>query len=133
MDGDLVMTEQEKDQLAVCKEQGLPNDAELIDDVFYVWKTRFGLFSTMTKQGRKMLTGATREGVITMTHCILSVNKTHAWPIHSRGQFWRGWRKIVKVDSSRTGFAVLYHAELPRPAGTMYLRRVKETEFNRCN
>ena len=47
------MTEQEKDQLAVCKEQGLPNDAELIDDVFYVWKTRFGLFSTMTKQGRK--------------------------------------------------------------------------------
>ena len=57
----MTMTEQEKDQLAVCKEQGLPNDAELIDDVFYVWETRFGLHSTMTKQGRKMLTGLKRK------------------------------------------------------------------------
>ena len=61
-----LMTEQEKDQL-VCKEQGLPDNATLIDDVFYVWKTRFGLFSTMTKQGRKMLTGHTMDGVIDMT------------------------------------------------------------------
>ena len=61
------MTEQEKDQLAFCKELGLPDDAELIDDVFYVWKTRFGLHSTMTKQGRKMLTGLKKEDVISMT------------------------------------------------------------------
>ena len=46
----------------------IPENAELIDDVFYVWKTRFGLYSTMTKEGRNMLTGGTREGVITMTH-----------------------------------------------------------------
>ena len=39
----------------------------MIDDVFYVWTTRFNLYTTMTKQGRKMLTGATRDGVITMT------------------------------------------------------------------
>ena len=45
----------------------VPEGAVLIDDVFYVWKTRFGLYTTMTKQGRKMLTGATRDGVITMT------------------------------------------------------------------
>ena len=45
----------------------VPEGAELIDDVFYVWTTRFGLYTTMTKQGRKMLTGATRDGVITMT------------------------------------------------------------------
>ena len=45
----------------------VPEGAELIDDVFYVWKTRFGLYSTMTKQGRKMLTGGTREGVVRMT------------------------------------------------------------------
>jgi len=64
----MTMTDQEKDQLAVCKEQGLPDDAELIDDVFYVWETRFGLHSTMTKQGRKMLTGLYREDVIKMTH-----------------------------------------------------------------
>ena len=45
----------------------VPEGAELIDDVFYIWTTRFNLYTTMTKQGRKMLTGATRDGVITMT------------------------------------------------------------------
>ena len=45
----------------------VPEGAELIDDVFYVWITRFNLYTTMTKQGRKMLTGATRDGVITTT------------------------------------------------------------------
>ena len=73
------MTEQEKDQLAVCKEQGLPDDAELIDDVFYIWKTRFGLHSTMTKQGRKMLTGLKREDVINMTHWHLKCEQ-EGWP-----------------------------------------------------
>ena len=79
------MTEQEKDQIAVCKEQGLPEDATLIDDVFYVWKTRFGLFSTMTKQGRKMLTGHTMDGVIDMTRWHLkceqdgTLDNTLAW------------------------------------------------------
>mgnify|MGYP001158300137 FL=1 len=68
MDNGEQLTEQQKNELAVCKERGLPDHAELIDDVFYVWKTRFGLFSTMTKQGRAMLTGGTRDGVITMTH-----------------------------------------------------------------
>jgi len=61
------MTDQEKNDLARCKEFGLPNDAELIDDTFYIWKTRFSLYSSMTKQGRKMLTGLTKDGVITMT------------------------------------------------------------------
>ena len=44
-----------------------PDGAELIDDVFYVWKTRYGLYSSMTKQGRKMMTGATKEGVTELT------------------------------------------------------------------
>ena len=44
-----------------------PDNAELIDEVFYVWKTRYGLFSTMTKEGREMLTGAFRDNVIIMT------------------------------------------------------------------
>ena len=61
------MTDQEKNDLSRCKEFGLPNDAELIDDTFYIWKTRFSLYSSMTKQGRKMLTGLTKDGVITMT------------------------------------------------------------------
>ena len=46
----------------------VPEGAELVDDVFYVWETRFGLYSTMTKDGRNMLTGGTKDGVIT---CLL--------------------------------------------------------------
>jgi hypothetical protein len=45
----------------------VPEGAELIDDVFYVWKTRYSLYSSMTKQGRKMMTGATKDGVIELT------------------------------------------------------------------
>ena len=44
-----------------------PEGAELIDEAFYVWKTRHGLYSTMTKQGRQMMTGATKDGVTLMT------------------------------------------------------------------
>ncbi len=39
----------------------------LVDDCFYVWETRFGLWSTQTKEGRGMLTGPTRDAVVTMT------------------------------------------------------------------
>jgi hypothetical protein len=45
----------------------VPEGAELIDEVFYVWKTRYSLYSSMTKQGRKMMTGATKDGVIELT------------------------------------------------------------------
>ena len=41
--------------------------AELIDDVFYVWETRYGLYSSMTKQGRKMITGLHKDNVTLMT------------------------------------------------------------------
>ena len=84
MDNGEQLTEQEKNNLAVCKEQGLPDHAELIDDVFYIWKTRFGLFSTMTKQGRKMLTGGTRDGVIMMTHWHLTCEQDGTLEQHSR-------------------------------------------------
>ena len=65
-----ILTHEEMIEIAQEREalSELPDNAELIDDVFYVWKTRFGLYSTMTKEGRNMLTGGTREGVITMTH-----------------------------------------------------------------
>ena len=45
----------------------VPEGAELIDECFYVWKTRYGLYSSMTKQGRQMMTGATKDGVTVMT------------------------------------------------------------------
>ena len=45
----------------------VPDGAELIDEVFYVWKTRMGLYSSMPKQGRKMTTGLKKEDVFGMT------------------------------------------------------------------
>ena len=38
-----------------------------IDDCFRVWETRFGLWQSETKDGRRMLTGAFRDNVILMT------------------------------------------------------------------
>jgi len=49
----------------------IPEGAILHDDCFYVWKTRFGLYSSMTKEGRKMSTGGTEDGVIGMTRWTL--------------------------------------------------------------
>jgi hypothetical protein len=57
----------------------VPEGSELIDDVFYVWKTRFGLYSSMTKEGRNMLTGGTKEGVISMTRWHLKCEQ-EGWP-----------------------------------------------------
>ena len=62
----------------------VPDGAELIDDVFYVWETRFGLFSTMTKEGRKMLTGCTKDGVVTMTRWHLKCEQDGTLDQHSR-------------------------------------------------
>ena len=45
----------------------VPKGAELIDEAFYVWETRHSLYSSMTKQGRKMMTGATKDSVTLMT------------------------------------------------------------------
>jgi hypothetical protein len=61
------MTHEEMLETANLREMGIPDDAELVDDVFYVWKTRYGLYSTMTKEGRPMMTGGTKDGVTIMT------------------------------------------------------------------
>ena len=45
----------------------VPEGAVLIDEAFYVLETRYGLYSSMTKQGRNMMTGATKDGVTLMT------------------------------------------------------------------
>lgn len=54
-------------QAQTDQEIKIPEGSELIDEAFYVWKTRFGLHSTMTVQGRKMLTGLHKKDVIEMT------------------------------------------------------------------
>ena len=46
----------------------------LIDETFFVWETRFGLWSTQTVPGYEFdygSTGLTREGVIRMTRWTL--------------------------------------------------------------
>ena len=62
----------------------VPDGAELIDDVFNVCKTRFGLFSTMTKEGRKMLTGGTKDAAVTMTRWHLKCEQDGTLDQHSR-------------------------------------------------
>lgn len=52
---------------------------EWIDDCFRVYETRFGLWSSETKEGRKMLTGLDKEGVITMTRWHLKCEQ-EGWP-----------------------------------------------------
>jgi len=62
----------------------VPEGAELIDDVFWVWTTRFGLHTSMTKQGRKMLTGLTKEAVVTMTRWHLKCEQEGTLEQYSR-------------------------------------------------
>jgi len=57
----------------------VPDNAEIIDETFYVWETRFGLFTTMTTEGRPMLTGGTKQGVISMTRWHLKCEQD-GWP-----------------------------------------------------
>ena len=57
----------------------LEPDEVVYDEAFVVRKTRFGIYSSTTVQGRKMLTGGTKEGVITMTRWHLKCEQ-EGWP-----------------------------------------------------
>ena len=51
-------------------EKDIPTDVVWIDDAFYIKETRFGLYTSILKEplGQHFLTGATKDGVINMTH-----------------------------------------------------------------
>jgi hypothetical protein len=66
------------------EEVKVPEGAELIDECFYVWETRYGLFSSMTKEGRKMLSGALRDNVIIMTRWHLKCEQDGTLKNYSR-------------------------------------------------
>jgi len=66
------------------KEIVVPKGAELVDDVFYVWGTRYGLYSSMTKQGRKMITGLHKDNVTLMTRWHLQCEQDGTLDQHSR-------------------------------------------------
>ena len=54
-------------------------DEKLIDDVFVIRETRYGLFTSTTKDGRAMLTGADRDNVKLMTRWHLKCEQ-EGWP-----------------------------------------------------
>ena len=57
----------------------LLENEEVVDEVFVVRKSRYGLFNSFTTQGRAMLTGANRENVIIMTRWHLKCEQ-EGWP-----------------------------------------------------
>ncbi len=54
-------------------------DEKLIDDVFVIRETRYGLFTSTTKEGRAVLTGADRDNVEIMTRWHLKCEQ-EGWP-----------------------------------------------------
>ena len=50
-------------------EKNIPEDVEWIDDSFYIKETRFGLYTSILNEplGQHFITGATYEGVFTVT------------------------------------------------------------------
>ena len=50
-------------------EKDIPENVEWIDNSFYIKETRFGLFTSVLKEplGQHFITGATKDGVITMS------------------------------------------------------------------
>ena len=58
-------------------EKDIPADVEWIDDAFYIKKTRFGLYTSILKDpfGAHFITGATYEGVLTISRWHLSACK----------------------------------------------------------
>ncbi len=56
----------------------LPEET-LIDELFVVRESRFGLFTSTTKDGRVMLTGADRDSVELMTRWHLKCEQ-EGWP-----------------------------------------------------
>jgi hypothetical protein len=57
------------DSFGTTVEKNIPDDVEWIDDVFYIKKTRFGLYTSVMKEplGQHFITGATHESVLKMT------------------------------------------------------------------
>ena len=63
--------------------QPLPTD-KVIDDCFIVRETRFGLFQTITLEGRRMSTGLTEESVVSMTRWRLKQEIDGTLHLHTR-------------------------------------------------
>ena len=67
-------------------ERDIPENVEWIDDAFYIKETRFGLFTSILKEplGQHFITGATKDGVITMSRWHLMCLQDNSLQDHSR-------------------------------------------------
>ena len=72
------MTNTSPPEAPIRKFELLPDEV-LIDDVFVIRETRYGLFTSTTKDGRAMLTGADRDNVEIMTRWHLKCEQ-EGWP-----------------------------------------------------
>lgn len=59
-------------------------EVDWIDDAFYVEKTRFGLFTSVKKNGDKFLTGLTREAVTEMSRWHLKCEQEGTLHLYTR-------------------------------------------------
>ena len=67
-------------------EKDIPENVEWIDDAFYIKETRFGLYTSILKEplGQHFITGATKDGVITMSRWHLMCLQDGSLQDHSR-------------------------------------------------
>ena len=67
-------------------EKDIPDNVEWIDDAFYIKETRFGLFTSILKEplGQHFITGATKDGVTTMSRWHLMCLQDGSLQDHSR-------------------------------------------------
>ena len=67
-------------------EKNIPEDVVWIDDAFYIKKTRFGLYTSILKEplGQHFITGATKDGVITMSRWHLMCLQDNSLQDYSR-------------------------------------------------
>jgi len=60
-------------------------EVDWIDDAFYIYETRFGLFTSVRKDtGKDFLTGGTYEGVLTMSRWHLKCEQEGTLELYSR-------------------------------------------------
>ena len=52
-------------------EESIPEDVEWIDDAFYVYKTKYGLWHSAAKDGEELVTAMTEEQCISGTRFYL--------------------------------------------------------------
>ena len=77
-------TPQEKEKVEEIDVFRLPHGAKMIDDAFFVWKTKVGLHETMTIKGRKMLTGLKEKDVVEMTRWHLKCEQDGTLHLYTR-------------------------------------------------